>query len=116
MSKLNRYGQIIERIFFNHFQAGMREVPFERAEIARVAKILKIELPKNLGDVIYTFRYRGVLPESILAKAPEGEHWIIRPVGTARYCFVLTKQPLIIPNVMMAETKVPNATPGVIEM
>jgi len=116
MAELNRYAKIIERIFFDHYRSGMREVPFAREEITRVAKKLKIVLPKNLGDLIYTFRYRGVLPESILAKAPEGEHWIIRPAGTARYCFVLTKQPAVMPNAMLAETKVPNATPGVIEM
>jgi hypothetical protein len=116
MNKLNRYAQIIARIFSNHYKEGAREVPFEREEIVRVAKRLKIARPENLGDLIYTFRYRMPLPKAILDKAPEGEHWIIRPAGKARYCFVLTRQPSIIPNSMLAETKVPNATPGVIEM
>src|SRR5437764_669414 len=115
MSKLNRYAQIIERIFLNHYREGDREVAFQRDEIVSVAKKLKIALPKNLGDLIYTFRYRGALPASILAKAPAGESWIIRPAGKALYRFVLSRQPAIIPNPMIAETKVPNATPDVIE-
>jgi hypothetical protein len=38
MSEVNRYAQIIAQIFLNHFKEGAREVPFEREEIARVAK------------------------------------------------------------------------------
>jgi len=47
---------------------------------------------------------------------PEGKHWIIRGAGRGRYRFALSDQPEIIPNSMMAETKVPDSTPGVIEM
>lgn len=113
---LNRYTRIIEHIFLERYRAGMREIPFEREEFVRVARLLKIELPKNLGDIPYTFRYRGTLPVSITQTAPEGEHWIIRPAGRGRYLFALTNQPLIAPNGMLAETKVPNSTPGVIDM
>lgn len=108
--------QIIERIFLERHQEGLREVPFERADFERVATKLKIKLPKNLGDILYTFRYRGVLPESIRKKAPAGEHWIIRPAGRSRYCFALSTQPMIEPNKLMAETKIPDGTPGVIEI
>ena len=94
----------------------MREIPFERDEFVRVAKLLRIELPKNLGDIPYTFRYRGALPPSITETAPEGEYWIIRGAGRARYLFALTDQPLITPNELLAEIKVPNSTPGVIDM
>jgi hypothetical protein len=66
----------------NHYQEGLRELSFEREEMTRVAKKLGIALPKNLGDLVYTFRYRGILPPAILATAPEGEQWIIRPAGT----------------------------------
>src|SRR5258708_38459963 len=116
MSELNRYAQIIERIFLDRFQAGMREVPFEREDLVSVARTLKVRLPKNLGDLVYTFRYRGALPDSIRATAPQGQHWIIRPAGRARYCFALTSQPAIVPNDLLAETKIPNSTPGLIEM
>ncbi len=113
--KPNRYLQIIETIFQERFSHGMSEVPFEREEIERIAKRLKIKLPKNLGDILYTFRYRGLLPQSIRDKAPEGEQWIIRPAGKARYCFALTGLAIITPNQNLVETKIPNSTPGLIE-
>ncbi len=112
----NRYGQIIERIFRDYHTPGAREVPFAREDIVRVAGELSIALPKNLGDIIYTFRYRAALPDSIRAQAPHGEEWIIRPAGRARYHFVATTLTTINPSGMMAETKIPDATPGVIAM
>ena len=114
--KLNRYQQIMERIFFWHYQEGADEIVFERADMERAAQELGLDLPKNLGDILYTFRYRGILPESIRAKAPEGEEWIIRSSGRSRYRFVSTKLVNIASNKMLAETKVPDGTPGVIIM
>ena len=113
---LNRYQQIMERIFFWHYKDDDREVVFERIDMERAARELGIELPKNLGDIPYTFRYRGMLPESIRAKAPEGEDWIIRSAGRSRYRFVATAVVNISPNTLLAETKIPDATPGVISM
>jgi len=86
----NRYAQIIEQIFLLHYKKGAKEVPFSREDIVHAAEELHIKLPKNLGDVIYSFRYRTPLPESVRAKAPAGKEWIIRPAGTARYRFVAT--------------------------
>lgn len=114
--KLNRYQQIMEHIFFARYQEGAHEVPFEREDMVRAAQELGINLPKNLGDITYTFRYRGQLPESIRAKAPAGEEWIIRPSGRSRYSFVSTVVPEIVPNKLMAETKIPDATPALIAM
>jgi hypothetical protein len=116
MSEPNRYAQIIERIFLSHFKSGVTEVPFEREDIVRIAKELNIRLPKNLGDVIYSFRYRTPLPEAVRNRAPKGKEWIIRPAGPSKYCFVATSQATIAPSKMMAETKVPDSTPGVIGM
>lgn len=110
----NRYSQIIERIFLGHYTAGALEVEFGREEIERVARELGIALPKNLGDVIYSFRYRVALPETIRSLAPEGQSWIIRPAGRSRYRFVATTMASIIPTAMMAETKIPDATPAMI--
>lgn len=114
--KLNRYQQIMERIFFWHHKDGDREVAFERSDMERAAQELGIDLPKNLGDIPYTFRYRGMLPDSIRARAPEGEDWIIRSSGRSRYRFVATAVVNIAPNKLLAETKIPDATPGVITM
>lgn len=116
MTEPNRYAQIIEQIFFSQFQPGDIEVPFERDDLVRVARKLGVKLPKNLGDIIYSFRYRAPLPESVRAKAPAGKEWIIRPAGPAKYRFVAIQRGTIQPSKMMAQTKVPDATPGVIAM
>lgn len=76
---------------------------------------MKVELSKNVGDLIYTFRYRGALPAVISEKAPEGKFWIIRSVGRSQYLFALTDQPEIVPNAALQEIKIPDSTPGVIE-
>lgn len=52
-AKANRYTQIIEKLFFNHYQEGANEVVFERSEMEDIASKLGIKLPKNIGDVIY---------------------------------------------------------------
>ena len=116
MKPTNRYTRIIERIFFDHYIEGAVEVRFDRQDITRVAAEMKIDLPKNLGDIVYTFRYRGQLPESVRARAPQGREWIIRPAGRAQYCFVASATTLIVPSEILAETKVPDATPGIIGM
>jgi len=92
----------------------MEEILFERAEISQVAEELGMKLPKNLGDVLYSFRYRTHLPPDIVAKAPEGYEWIIRPAGRAKYKFVVVKLSIVIPSNILVETKIPDATPGVI--
>ena len=71
-------------------------------------------MPKNLGDVVYSFRYRTALPSSILATAPEGEAWIIRSTGRSQYQFALVSDVPLTPNPNLAVTKVPDATPGII--
>ncbi len=116
MAPLNRYAQIIERIFLSKYQDGMRELEFVRQDIANVAEELGIALPKNVGDVIYSFRYRNTLPDSIESKAPEGYTWIIRSVGRSRYCFVAVTEQVISPNPILSETKVPDSTPGIVAM
>jgi len=110
----SRYIQIIERVFLQRFTPGATEVPFERDDIVRVANELGIRLPKNLGDVIYSFRYRAELPESIRERAPQGKDWIIRPMGQARYAFTASHLSAIRPTPLLAETKLPDATPGII--
>lgn len=112
--ELNRYARLIESIFSKYFRKGINEIIFERDEIEKAAKELNIILPKNLGDVLYTFRYRSVLPESITSTAPDGYEWMIRPGGRSKYKLVLVQQSIVVPSTMMAETKIPDATPGII--
>ena len=91
-TKLNRYSQIIERIFLEKYKDGMTELTFSREDIVRIAKKIGVKLPKNLGDIIYSFRYRAELPESIRAKAPIGYEWIIRPAGRSNIFLSLRRQ------------------------
>jgi hypothetical protein len=65
MKSQNRYSAIIEHIFKSRFKSGATELEFKREEMVSVAHHLKINLPKNLGDLVYSFRYRSELPESI---------------------------------------------------
>lgn len=111
-----RYAQIIESIFGSQYKPGATEIDFSRNDIADHASKLGIELPKNLGDVVYSFRYRVALPDSIKSKAPAGKEWIIRPGGRAKYRFVAVGQARIVPTEPMVAVKIPDATPGVIGM
>ncbi len=116
MAEANRYTRIIERIFHAAHKQGLEELLFTRTDIEKAAADLEIKLPKNLGDVIYSFRYRTALPPSIQKCAPKGKEWIIRPAGRGKYQFAATSFAAIEPTKRMAETKVPDATPGVISM
>ncbi len=102
-------------IFFKNYVDGARKVPFSRNDIVEAANQLNIKLPKNIGDVIYSFRYRTELPKSIIEKSPKGMEWVIRPAGTAQYVFEAAQSAAITPNQKLAETKILDATPGVIE-
>ncbi len=87
---------------------------FEREDLETAAKDLAIKLPKNLGDVIYSFRYRTALPEYIKSKAPQDKEWTISPSGRSRYCFVAKDVSHITPQPMMTTIKIPDATPGIV--
>ena len=110
----NRYVTLIESIFLKYYREGAKEVPFRREDIVEMANQLKIALPKNLGDVIYSFRYRAALPNTITEKSPAGYEWIIRAAGRAQYKFVLTREANFLPNPNLAKTKIPDATPGIV--
>lgn len=110
------YASIIEKIFFSKYRQGAEHVEFNRQDIVRAAEQLKVNLPKNLGDVLYAFRYRRPLPESIRKLAPPDHDWIIRPSGRSRYRFDAVPLAWILPTKGLAETKVPDATPGIIKM
>jgi DNA modification methylase len=114
VSRQRAYASIIERIFQTRYKPGMRQVDFEREDIAKAARELGVDVPSNVGDVVYSFRYRAALPESIRIVATPGDAWIIRPAGTAKYRFVLVRDRPLVPNQSMTSTKVPDATPGVV--
>jgi hypothetical protein len=114
MTSQNIYETIIERIFLSKFKAGMQQVDFQREDIVKFADELNIEVPKNLGDLVYSFRYRKSLPESIQSRSGEGKMWIIRPAGRAKYRFALIPNIPLVPNKNLSIVKVPDSTPGIV--
>src|SRR5579871_2056228 len=85
----SRYHQLIEKIFFDSYTKGATEIPFERRALKAAAVELGIALPDNLGDVIYSIRFRMPMPEKILATQSSGQEWIIELVGRSKYRFRL---------------------------
>ncbi|MDD2455666.1 MAG: endonuclease [Kiritimatiellae bacterium] len=110
----NRYSALIEQIFLQHYKDGKRAFVFERDELAATARELGIALPKNLGDVLYSFRYRVALPTAIANTAEPGMEWIIKGAGSGRYQFMQAKMSRIEPDEAMLPIKVPNATPEIL--
>lgn len=110
----NRYETIISRVFKLHFKAGLAEFEFTRDEFVAIAKSLRIELPKNFGDVIYAFRYRTELPQGIRTTATKGREWVIEGAGRGRYRFKLVSLNRIVPRDELLTIKVPDATPEII--
>ncbi len=108
------YSVIILHIFRNHYDAGLESFEFERSEIAQAADELGLEPPANVGDLIYSFRFRKPLPDEIRATAAEGREWIIELAGRARYRFRLAKVSRVIPRPDLVAVKVPDATPEII--
>lgn len=110
----NRYSAIIERVFASHHRRGQTQFVFSRDEFAEAAATLGIRLPKNPGDVIYSFRYRTELPEVIRASAAEGFEWIIEGAGQGNYRFKQVRTNRIAPREELLTIKVPDATPEII--
>ena len=110
----NRYFSIIKKIFFDHYEAGKTELPFARVELETAADALNIKLPKNLGDVVYSLRYRTSMPVEILETQPQGREWIIDGVGRSQYVFKLVTVTRIRPSTTLAAIAIPDATPEVI--
>lgn len=112
--QLNRYQSIIARVFSDHYSTGATELEFTRNEFVAIAESLEIALPKNIGDVIYSFRYRNELPKTIKDSATPGLEWIIEGAGRARYRFKQVRMNRIVPREELVTIKIPDATPEII--
>lgn len=111
----NRYAKLIEDIFFKRYKKGDTKVEFIREDIENTAAQLNIKLPKNLGDVIYSFKFRASLPETIKATAENEKEWVIKNVGRSQYLFEQLTNSRILPDNMLMAIKIPDATPGIVE-
>lgn len=111
---LNRYLLILEHIFFNHYEKGVTEIEFRRDDLIHACDQLKIERPKNLGDILYSIKHRALMPNKILATQPEGMEWNIKGKGRSQYAFILEKILRIVPDKNIKVIKIPNSTPEII--
>lgn len=111
---VNRYQALIEEIFFDHYSEDETSLDFTRQEIKDAATTLGIVLPDNLGDVIYSFRFRTDLPQRVLATQPEGMEWVIELAGRSKYRFSLVKINRVLPREDLVQIKIPDATPEII--
>ncbi|MTJ13804.1 endonuclease [Anabaena sp. UHCC 0187] len=114
MTKEGLYNSVITGIFQRYHQTGLEYFEFNRNELPEIAKELGIQSAKNLGDILYAFRFRKPLPKVITDTAPTGLEWIIELNGTGNYCFRLVKINRIIPNLNLIPIKIPDATPEII--
>ncbi|MDQ2985466.1 MAG: endonuclease [Armatimonadota bacterium] len=113
---MSRYDGMIEHIFRSKLEPQATVIDFTREELEKTAEQLNIKLPKNLGDIIYSYRYRKSLPKAMLDTQPEGMEWVIRPAGSGKYRFALLREFRVVPNEQLEKIKIPDATPGIIGM
>ncbi|MGN0853778.1 MAG: endonuclease [Kiritimatiellia bacterium] len=108
------YSAIVTHIFFNGYKPGVTNIPFTRDEIITAAEKLGVSLPRNLGDVMYSYRYRKALPPKVIGTQPDDFEWIIEGAGDAKYVFKLVPFNRILPNPNLLSIKIPDATPEII--
>ena len=113
--KPNRYAQIIDWVFKKRYKPGETYIEWPREDMELAVKDLGIASPKNLGDVVYSFRFRTGFPQSMIDAAPEGLQWVIRARGKGLYSFDLVPfQTRILPSPNLILTKIPDGTPEII--
>ena len=101
-------------MFFHHYVEGDTEVPFERSDIELAAKRLEVPLPKNLGDVLYSVRYRTSLPDSVIETQTVGREWLVEGTGRGKYLFRMVRVNRILPRSDLAAIRIPDATPSIV--
>ncbi len=114
MATRSRYARILEHIFNGKWADGDGEVRFRRDEIDGAADSLGIPRIKNLGDLVYSFRYRADLPATIQERAPVDREWILRSVAPGEYAFSARTPFRVTPTESLSVTKILDATPGLI--
>src|SRR2546423_2980 len=105
-SKGSVYGDAIRTVFFKGYVKGINRFIFNRRELLEamrsrgllMPKSSEEEIAKNIGDIVYTFRFRKAFPKEILETAPTGKMWILLGVGDARYEFRLITTPSLAPD------------------
>jgi hypothetical protein len=101
-------------LFFRRFREGALSVDLYRKEFASACEELGISPPKNLGDIVYSFRYRSDLPERVVRAAPKDRSWIIMPAGHGLYRLEAVRNARLHPSTNRSVVKILDATPGII--
>lgn len=114
VKKQNRYDPLIKKVFFDNYSEGKFEVAFDRQKFEDAANDLNIQLPENLGDIIYSYRYGSELPEEITKLLSAGEEWVVRSAGRGKYLFAKRAIYRIAPNPRLTKIKILDATPEII--
>lgn len=110
------YDSIICSIFFAHYKKEKMSFKFHREELIKKARELNIDIAKNLGDIVYSYKYRKKLPKEILKTAPHGFYWRIRNIGKSQYEFILENGiEFIEPDRMLPTIKIPDGTPSIVK-
>jgi hypothetical protein len=105
------YDRVITSLFSSKYKEGAKEIDFTKDELVAAAKKLKITI-RNVPDVVYTYRSRSNLPQSILAKG----NWIIKPKGKGRLSFFKSKRkPFVEIQEGLMDIEIPNALPEIVE-
>ncbi len=114
--KAAQYEPLIVHLFRKYWAKGTVGFEFHRDELVEAAEAVGVERPDNLGDVIYSFKFRRDLPAEILKTAPKGKAWIIEGAGRSLYRFRLVEAggTTIRPREDIAATKIPDSTPEII--
>jgi len=120
-TKQGGYARVISAIFQRHYRPGSNRFTFRRTELADTVERLGLELKgdseivaKNLGDIVYSFRFRRDFPPEINATAPSGKMWIITGKGDAVYEFRLITIPTLSADPSWFITKLHDATPEIV--
>jgi hypothetical protein len=120
--KAGIYNQIISDIFRRNRKLGATRFDFSRSDLLDAARrfgIAELEgdektIAKNIGDIVYTYRFRKDFPSDIVQEAPKGKMWIIVGKGDAQYEFRLITQPSIRADPSLAATRIHDATPEIV--
>jgi hypothetical protein len=109
------YAQVLGRVFEKYKPQGETlEFPFDRSALGDAASEVGVTLPKNIGDVVYSHRYRTESPTAIAVHEPRGKEWVVFGAGKGKYRFVLVKKVRIAANPALKPIKIPDSTPEII--
>ncbi len=67
----SKYDRVIEKVFFDNYSETSK-ISFDREELASASETLNIPRIKNLGDIVYSYRFRKDLPDAINETAQTG--------------------------------------------